>query len=203
MTSRVHSVETLIVWIRRELRVRDHLALFSAVQDAKNVVPVFIIDEEFTRSSPAKKSVVLDGLKDLRSSFRNLGGELFIRVGNAKVILHNLIQETNAGGVYLTKEYQPKLRLRDRDLQSSIESIGKVWKEFKDHVLFEEQEIVTSSHSTPFLVFTPYKRAWKELERNIAPILPKAKRIATPHIASGKIPIYPLVVKESDNRILV
>ena len=94
-TPSVHigKVESLIVWIRRELRVRDHLALFSALRDARKIIPLYIMDEGFHASPPAKKKVLLDGLTDLRSSLRNLGGDLIIRSGDPAAVLHHALRD--------------------------------------------------------------------------------------------------------------
>jgi deoxyribodipyrimidine photo-lyase len=188
MTAQAHITESLIVWIRRELRVHDHLALWMAVRDAKNVVPVFILDQEFRTSAPAKRKVMLDGLDNLRSSLRKLGGELFVRSGEPGEVLHKLLLESNAGGVYLTRDYHPELRLRDERLRASVESAGKVWKEWKDHVLFEDEEILSAGNGTPFTVYTAYKRAWRARQNDIPPSLPRIRRLSTPRLSSGDLP---------------
>ena len=61
-------VQKLIVWIRRELRLDDHLALWSAAQDAVEVIPLFIQNGEFQRLAPAKQKVMIDALNGLRVS---------------------------------------------------------------------------------------------------------------------------------------
>lgn len=181
-TPSVHigKVESLIVWIRRELRVRDHLALFSALRDARKIIPLYIMDEGFHASPPAKKKVLLDGLTDLRSSLRNLGGDLIIRSGDPAAVLHHALRETGASGIYLTTEYVPDIRLRDRKIRSSVESAGKVWKQFQDQVLLEGEEILPSGRSNPYTVFTPFQRAWKMYEPTITPSLPRFRKIETP-----------------------
>ena len=191
MNGRSHMIETLVVWIRRELRVNDHLALWSAVQDGASVIPLFIVDEAFCRSAPARRLAVLDGLAALRSSLRNIGGELFLRIGEPKRVLHEMLRESGAGGVYSTKEYHPDVRLTDLKLKSSVEAAGKLWKEFTDQVLFEEKEILSKSRSAPYTVFTAYKNAWKERRRDIPPPLPSIRKMRVPEIPSGELPASP------------
>ncbi len=183
----IGTMDCLIVWIRRELRIDDHLALYAALQDARKVVPLFIIDKGFHASSPAKKKVVLDGLADLRSSLKYLGGNLVIRNGDPSAVLHALLDDTSASGVYLTGEFSPDLRLRDEKIRSSVESRGKLWREFHDHLLLDGERIL-QGRSSPYTVYTAFRRAWRDFEHTIPPSLPKIRRIVTPGLPSDPIP---------------
>ena len=174
--------------IRRELRQDDHLALWSATKDAQSVIPLFIFDETFRESSVCRQLVILDGLLDLRSSLRKLGGELFLRSGEPGKILSSILGETNAAGVYCTKEVHPELRLRDEALRSVVQRSGKIWRVFNDHVLFGEEEILSKAASRPFTVFTAYKNAWKSRLDEIPPSLPRLRAIRVPAISPGELP---------------
>ncbi len=180
--------ERIIVWIRRELRVQDHLALWSAVQDAKEIIPLYVIGDEFTEYAPAKKKVIVDSLRNLSSNLKRLGGDLVIRNGDAESVILSMLREYNANGLYVTKEYSPAVRRRDMKLRASIERTGYIWREFKDTVLFEEREILSSSRNEPFTVFTPYKNAWRSKQENIPPVLPLIKGIRVPKMQSDRIP---------------
>jgi deoxyribodipyrimidine photo-lyase len=181
----------IIVWIRRELRLSDHLALWSAAKDSSAVVPLFIIDDAFRSAAPARQIVIRAGLEDLRSSLRTVGGDLIVRDGEPEHVLHALLRETGAAGVYATKRYHPEERSLDRRIQSSVEAGGKIWKEFKDQVLFEEREILTKSQASPFTVFTAYKNAWRNRQEEIAPPLPPPRSLRTPPIDAGALPEAP------------
>jgi len=180
--------DTLIVWIRRELRIHDHLALRAAASDAKSIVPLFILEDQLEHAAPGRKEVIVNSLEELRNAFRRKGGELFIRAGEPHAVLHKLLTESGANGVYLTREFDPELRSRDLKIRSSVEGIGKSWKEFNDHVLFDVQEILTKSERRPFTVFSAYQRAWKEKEQHIPPPLPAIKEFHTPRLPAGEIP---------------
>lgn len=178
----------IIVWIRRELRLQDHLALWSAAQDASSVIPLFILDASFHGAAQARQLVVRDGITELRRSLRSIGGDLIIRSGEPDQVIHALLRESGAAGVYCTKEYHPGLRLRDSAIRSSVESANKIWREFKDHVLFEEEEILSKSASAPFTVFTPYSHAWKERQEEVPPPLPPISAISVPMLPSIEFP---------------
>jgi deoxyribodipyrimidine photo-lyase len=180
--------ERIIVWIRRELRVQDHLALWSAVQDAKEIIPLYVIGEEFTEYAPARKKVIVDSLRTLSSNLKRLGGDLVIRNGDAESTVLSMLREYNADGIYLTKDYSPDARRRDAKLRDGIERTGYLWREFKDAVLFEEREILSSSRNEPFTLFTPYKNAWRSKQESIPPVLPLIKGIRVPNMQSDRIP---------------
>jgi len=180
-------IQKLVVWIRRELRVDDHLALWNAVQDAVEVIPLFIVEDDFRSLAPAKQKVMIEALTELRKSLRNRGGELFVRSGDPLKVIHQFLRESSVAGVYVTKEYHPFRRERDQNLKLSLEEIGKVWGEFKDHVLFDDNEILTITGS-PYTVFSAYRKAWRARQDEITPPLPRLKNIVSPDIEAGEIP---------------
>lgn len=182
----------MIVWIRRELRVDDHLALWSAVQDAGEVIPLFIVEDHFRSLAPSKQKVMIEALIELRTSLRNRGGELFVRSGDPLKVIHQFLRDTKVAGVYVTKEYHPCGRERDRKIESSLRQVGKTWKEFKDHVIFDDHEILTTSGS-PYTVYSAYRRAWRARQEVIPPPLPRLKKVASPNIDAGEIPNIGLI----------
>jgi len=184
-------IQKLVVWIRRELRVDDHLALWSAVQDAVEVIPLFIVEDDFRSLAPAKQKVTIEALTELRFSLRNIGGDLFIRSGDPMKVIHQFLRESSIAGVYATREYHPARREKDQKLKSSVEHIGRFWKEFKDHVIYDGKEILTSSGS-PYVVYSAYRRAWLTQQNEITPPLPRMEKVASPDIEAGEIPILTL-----------
>jgi deoxyribodipyrimidine photo-lyase len=100
--------DRLIVWIRAEMRAQDHLALWSATQDASSVVPLYVIDRAFLSSSPARQMVAIKSLRLLREQLKKLGGQLFIRRGEPHEVLMNMTRGTGAAGVYLTSGRPPE-----------------------------------------------------------------------------------------------
>jgi deoxyribodipyrimidine photo-lyase len=138
-------MQKLIVLIRREFRVDDHLALWFAVQDAAEVIPLFIFEDDFPRLAPAKQKVMIEALAELRASLRNRGGELFIRSGDPLKVLHQFLRDSSVAGVYVTKEYDPFRRQKDLKIKLSLEKIGKFWKEFNIHVILDVKDILTTA----------------------------------------------------------
>jgi deoxyribodipyrimidine photo-lyase len=178
---------TLIVWIRREMRAQDHLALWSAAGDASSVLPLYIIDRAFLSSSPARQLVALRSLRLLREELKKLGGNLFVRRGEAHEVLIGLARQTGSAGVYVTRSYEPGIVKADARLRAALESEGRIFRDFKDDVIFEKSEILNSS-GEPFRVYTAYRRAWLAKRDEIAPPLPALRDIDSPAIDPGEIP---------------
>ena len=180
--------QRLIVWLRRELRVQDNLALWMAVHDAREVVPLYIVDSRFDTLAPAKRKVILDALVDLRTSVRRLGGELFVRAGDPEKTLHQLIESTGAVGVYLTRDEDPGVLHNDENIKTSVETSGKLWNVFEDRVLIQPGSLVSVSAHAPYTVFTPYNNAWRKMSHNIPPPLARIRRLVSPKAPAGEIP---------------
>lgn len=46
--------DTTLVWLRRDLRLDDHAALWQALKSSRGVVPVFIFDSEIRSALPGR-----------------------------------------------------------------------------------------------------------------------------------------------------
>jgi deoxyribodipyrimidine photolyase len=61
--------------------------------------------------------------------------------------------------VFFNRDDDPAALARDRDVAHALRRSGIGAHDFKDHVIFERDEILTAARR-PYSVFTPYKRAW-------------------------------------------
>ena len=104
---------TALVWIRRDLRIRDNVALRAALDEADQVVPVFCFDERLysgRHASGPRTQFLLESLDELRTELRDRGGELFIRHGKPEVELAKLAKET--------RRHRRPLRLRRQPVRA-------------------------------------------------------------------------------------
>jgi deoxyribodipyrimidine photo-lyase len=75
---------TAIVWLRRDLRIRDHPALRAALDDGEGVVPVFCFDDALLHgrhASGPRTQFLLESLADLDSSLCKRGSRLVVLRG--------------------------------------------------------------------------------------------------------------------------
>lgn len=157
----------LICWFRRDLRLRDNIALDYAVREAVgNIVPVFIFDDAILRDGTigaAITAVTLEMLAALDTNLRALGSELIIRHGVPLNVLHTLITESNADGVVWNRDYLPYAIDRDSAVKSSLRAAGKQAHSFHDAVLVEPEGLLTKSANKPYTVYGAYAKRWNEL----------------------------------------
>lgn len=176
---------TAIVWLRRDLRVADNVALHHACQSAKYVVPLFILDETILRrpdTGPARVAFLLDALRVLDTSLQSKGGRLIVREGKTPDTLIEAVNEFGAEVVFHHREYEPFGVARDAQVKAALDANGTDLETFKDIALFEAGEIV-SHGGHPYTVFSPYKRIWFDKPAD-AP-LPAPEHISVPSEAHG------------------
>ena len=93
-----------IVWFRKDLRLRDNPALEFALANKREIIPVFIWnDEEGGRWSPgaASRWWLHQSLKSLADSIKKSGGRLLFEKGKPADILPLIAKENGADEVSL------------------------------------------------------------------------------------------------------
>ena len=171
-------LEKAIWWVRRDLRLKDNQALSEAVSSAQAVIPVFISDPKLvgsSRVSPKRLAFYYQGLIELDSELRSRGSNLIFRQGKPIEILMQLIAETGASTVYAEADFSPYARQRDDQVSREI-PLKLVGGPGLSH-----PEAVLKKSGDPYLVYSPYMRAWKSQYQHIASQLLSAPRsIHTP-----------------------
>jgi len=154
--------KTLIVWLRRDLRVQDNAALHAACAQAEQVVPLFVFDPDIlgrADTGAARVAFLIDALSVLDANLQKRGGRLIVRQGEALAQIMKAVDEFGADGVFHQREYEPFGVKRDEAVAAALKELGKVVETFPGLSLFEPPEIVSKS-ATPYTVFGPYKREW-------------------------------------------
>lgn len=158
--------DTALVWFRRDLRDFDHAALYHALKQSQRVFCAFIFDK--TILQPLLKSglkadrrveFIHASLIELDTALRAMGGGLIVRHAEAAVEIPRLAAELGADAVFINHDFEPQAIARDAAIAAALQADGRQLLDFKDHVIFEKDEVLTLSER-PFSVFTPYKNAW-------------------------------------------
>jgi deoxyribodipyrimidine photo-lyase len=192
----IPAVKTALHWFRRDLRITDNTALSAAAHQAERMIPVFILEDAFKTGpdvGPARLAFLLRALDSLRKNLAELGYPLIVRHGRSEVELPKLAQETGAECVFANKRTEPYAQKRDERVFAALNAARVGFEQFKDAVVWEENEILTQA-GNPFTVFTPYSKAWKL--RPPPPPFPKLPRAKAPasgirHPASDPLPLDP------------
>lgn len=147
-----------LLWLRRDLRLHDHAALYRALENPGQVQPVFIFDtdvlERFTNTHDRRLSFIAQALRDMDKELRKRGGGLLVLHGSARKCIPKLASALGASRVIAAEDYEPSAIARDKEVAKSV-PLTLV----KDQVIFSPTDIVKGD-GTPYKVFTPYSKAW-------------------------------------------
>ncbi|HSR67104.1 MAG TPA: deoxyribodipyrimidine photo-lyase [Acidobacteriota bacterium] len=153
--------KTLLVWLRKDLRLKDNPALSEACRQASTVLPVYLWtpdEEKPWAPGGASRWWLHKSLDRLRESLRDKGSRLIIRQGSeSRSLLRQLLQESRADGVYWNRLYHPAAVERDKGLEQALKDEGKEVRSFKAGLLFEPWEVETAQ-GHPYKVFTPFSK---------------------------------------------
>lgn len=164
-------------WFRRDLRIDDNTALYHALTNNKDVKCIFIFDSEILSklpdSSDKRVSLLHDSIRELRLKLQRVGSDLWVEFGNPTEIWKNLLKPNDA--LYFNKDYEPYAIKRDNSVKKFAAENSVHVFDFKDHVIFEENELL-SQQNTVYTVFTPYAKKWlQELEAKPIQVLESDK----------------------------
>jgi len=149
-----------IVWFRKDLRLQDNPTLEFALANKKEVIPVFIWDEEEGgRWSPgaASRWWLHQSLKSLADSIEKSGGRLLFEKGKPADALPRLAKENGANEVLYSRVYDPGGLATQEAVEEALDRSGIGTETFNASLLNEPWEIKNSS-GKPFQVFTPFWR---------------------------------------------
>lgn len=157
-------------WFRRDLRLHDNPALSAAAATADRVLPVYILSDwtgGHAWTGPPRQEFLCGCLRALDASLLKMKGRLHIRRGRADEILRELFEQTGADGVFFNRDPDPFGWKMERRVAAMAKSLGRSVHSFKDAVIHERDEILTTS-GQPYRVFTPYLRAWERAAKEFA-----------------------------------
>ncbi|MVO08115.1 deoxyribodipyrimidine photo-lyase [Flavobacterium sp. TP390] len=157
-----------IFWFRRDLRLNDNIGLFHALHEKEEVLPLFIFDSTILNELPkedARVQFIHEQLENIQKQLEKKGKSLAVFLGEPKKIFEKLIEENKIKTVYTNHDYEPYARKRDKEIYQLFKEHDIAFKTAKDQVIFEKEEVVKDD-GTPYVVYTPYSKKWKEKLQN-------------------------------------
>jgi deoxyribodipyrimidine photo-lyase len=154
-----------IFWFRRDLRLEDNIGFTKSLLGKYPVLPLFIFDSEILSDLPeddTRVTFIFDSIQDMQKSLLEKGSSMEVRFGNPLDVFKKLIDEYEINNVITNRDYEPYSKNRDAIIEKVLVEKGIGFHTFKDHVIFEKNE-VTKSDGSPYVVYTPYMKRWKEL----------------------------------------
>ncbi|MFN5911457.1 MAG: cryptochrome/photolyase family protein [Bacteroidota bacterium] len=153
-----------IFWHRRDLRISDNACLHKALGSGYSVHPVFIFDSNILsllKEDDQRVLFIYQEITRLKTAYNSLGTDLIVRFGDPKALIPELVNELAAQEVFANRDYEPYALERDKFIFEKLKTQGKSFTGTKDHVIFDRSEVMKADGS-PYTVFTPYSRRWKE-----------------------------------------
>lgn len=152
-----------LCWIRRDLRLHDHRALYEACKQYKKVILVFIFDSliltQLKDAFDKRLNFIYDSLAELDTNLKKKGSALVMRHGDPATEIPKFALEFKAAAVFTNEDYEPYAKNRDQTVAQILAKSSVKFLKFKDHVIFSGDEL-KKKDQTPYRVFTTYKNAW-------------------------------------------
>jgi deoxyribodipyrimidine photo-lyase len=167
-----------VFWFRRDLRIDDNKGFLEALTSGKEVLPIFIFDQSILdqlEKEDARVSFIHELLDKIDGELQKVGRNLAVFYGNPIEVFEKIVKENQIENLYTNHDYEPYARKRDETISAFLATKNIGFKTFKDQVIFEKSEVVKDDQ-TPYVVFTPYSKKWKE----------NFKKTPLTHFESGK-----------------
>lgn len=115
---------TALLWIRNDLRVRDHEPLRYAAENHDQVVPIYCFDPrhfgttmfDLPKTGPIRTRFLRESVQDLRDSLQDRGANLVVRRGRPEDVLPTLVRQIDADEVLQFQE----VGTEEREVQSAV-----------------------------------------------------------------------------------
>ena len=151
-----------IFWFRRDLRLDDNVGLFHALNSEYQVLPIFIFDNDILDRLPEDDSRVTfihDLLSQIQNQLKKFDSSIAVYNGKPIDVFNKLADEYNIKEVYTNHDYEPYAISRDKEIESFLSDKNIQFNTFKDHVIYERDEIVKQD-GLPYKVYTPFSKIW-------------------------------------------
>jgi deoxyribodipyrimidine photo-lyase len=171
-----------LVWLRRDLRLNDNHALFQALLTPEPVQLLFIFDSEILAELPkndARVEFIHQQLRKLNQTLQSFGSSIRVEHGKVDEVWERIRAEQALKAIFCNRDYEPYAKERDERIKSWAETNGISWYDFADQVAMEPHEVLKDNGS-PYTVFTPYSRKWKERleQKGGIPYFPSEENLA-------------------------
>lgn len=146
MTSK-KSDAAAIHWFRKGLRLHDNPSLTYAINNAKKVYPIFILDpniKSFLLCSPNRWRFLLQSLQNLDENLRKYNSRLFVIRGEPIKVLPDLINQWNIKLLTFESDTEPFAIKRDESVKKKLTSIEIV--SHVSHTLYDIKQLCATSY---------------------------------------------------------
>ena len=147
-----------VLWLRRDLRLRDHPALHAAA-GAGPVLALFVLDDALLRPASAPRLTFLfRTLRALDADLREHAGRLVVRHGPPAQVVPAIAHEVGARSVHISADYGPLGSKRDAEVEAALGDVPLV----RTGSPYAVAPGRVTGAGGPYRVFSAFYRAWRE-----------------------------------------
>lgn len=148
-----------LIWLRRDLRLEDHVPLYEAVQQGYAVQHVFVFDttilDPLSRDD-RRVSMLFQWVDVLTRRLNALGGSLLVLHGDPTVEIPKCLQAGGYHALFYGQDYEASSQARDAKVKAQFNGLVV---ECVDHVVKAPGSVRTLNRQ-PYTVFTPFYKNW-------------------------------------------
>jgi len=153
-----------IFWFRRDLRLEDNAGLYYALKSETPILPLFIFDQNIldkldNREDP-RVTFIYNTILSINNQLKDYKTSLLVKYGDPIKIWEKLVEDYDLDTVYTNRDYEVYAKERDEAVASLLSKKDIKFKDYKDHVIFDNDEVIKKD-GKPYTVFTPYSKIWK------------------------------------------
>lgn len=154
---------------RRDLRIIDNIGFISTLNKSEKIYPVFIFNDEQIDKNENKyfnnNSVqfMIDCIKELQQSFKQINKQLFIFKGDNLTILQNLMKLNKIDNISVNKDYTLYSKERDEKILKLCHKMNATFDSYEDITLLKESQLLRKG-SDFYQKFTPFYNAHNKLK---------------------------------------
>jgi deoxyribodipyrimidine photo-lyase len=189
------SEKVILVWFRNDLRIHDNEILSEAVRRADKVLPVYIFDPFYFKTSPLGASktgsfrarFLLEAVADLRKNLQAFDADLLIRTGDPAEVLTQLAEEYQISEVYHHREVAPDETDVSERVEAALWKMKLNLKHFIGHTMYHKEDLPFPIKDIPDSFVTFKKKV--ERDSTVRPSVVSPEQIPVPEITdAGELP---------------
>jgi deoxyribodipyrimidine photo-lyase len=189
------SQQRILIWYRNDLRIHDREAIYQALAQKADIIPVYCFDERqfattsfgFPKTGNYRAQLLLESVADLRCSFQKLGSNLIVRKGLPEVIIPAIAEQLKVDYVYYSQEVTAEELQVETALKTALSAKSIKIKSFWEATLYLLEDLPFTIQQIPEL-FTNFRKQ-VESKSEIEEAIPAPKELSPlPEIELGEIP---------------
>lgn len=145
--------------------MHDNRGFYEALNDSNEVLPVFIFDKIILNKLGDKKdkriSFIHHTLTNIATELQRESSSLLVLYDEPLNAFKIIVESFTVKNVFTNHDYEPYAIERDLKIKEYLSTKNIPFYSFKDQVIFEKEEVVKSDGS-PYTIFTPYSKTWKQ-----------------------------------------